>query len=98
MRIFPPKEAPAPNRRPRFQFVASFQFLYHTTVSSNFTGWYSQLRLEGKITSGSVVDTTNVLDIPYPQSRQVAFPGIGTVTGWFLSDGELLAFDKRMTE
>jgi hypothetical protein len=69
-----------------------------TTLSSNSTGWRLQLRFEGKMTSGSPLDTTNVLDIPYPQSRQVALPGIGTVTGWFLSDGELLAFDKRMTQ
>jgi hypothetical protein len=67
-----------------------------TTLSSNATAWSVQLRFDGTMSTGAEVHTTSVLDIPYPQARQLVLPGVGTVTGWFLSDRELLDFNQRM--
>ena len=68
------------------------------TVSSNAGGWQLQVSFDGSNTAGAEVHTTNLMDIPYPSSRQFVSPGVGTVTGWFLSDDELVEFDKRMTQ
>jgi hypothetical protein len=66
-----------------------------STLSSNAAAWRVQLKCDGMI-GGSPVSLINVIDVPYPQSRQISLPRIGTVTGWFLSDAELLDFDQKM--
>jgi hypothetical protein len=66
-----------------------------TTLSSNETAWRVELRFDGKTETVPKIHATNVLEVPYPQAAQFAAPGIGTVTGRFLSDGEINDFEKR---
>ena len=77
--------------------LGSFQGdLTAVTVSSNAREWRLLLGLKGITSAGVAVDLTNALNVSYAQFSRSELLGIGTVTGWFLSDEELLAFDKRM--
>jgi hypothetical protein len=66
------------------------------TVSSNASEWRLQIRFKGTTPAGAAVDVTNALNVPYTRSSQFSLPSIGTVTGWFLSDQELIEFDQTM--
>ena len=72
-------------------------FITVAIVSSSDSEWRVQLLFDGKSTSGSAIHVTNLMVVPYPQSRRFDLPGTASVAGWFLSDEELATFDKDMS-
>jgi len=65
------------------------------TISSNAAEWRLQICFKGTTTAGTAVDFTNALNVPYTRYSRFSVPGIGTVTGSFLSDQGLTEFDQR---
>ncbi|HEY1662858.1 MAG TPA: hypothetical protein VGI03_10605 [Verrucomicrobiae bacterium] len=63
------------------------------TLFSNAATWRVELTFVGTI-SGSSMSQTNILNVPYPESRQLSLGQIGSVTGWYLSDEQLLDHKK----
>jgi len=65
-----------------------------TSLSSNAAAWRVQIALNGSF-GGSDLHQTNEIEIAFPGSQTLSLGQIGSVTGWFLSDAELLDYDKR---
>lgn len=63
------------------------------TLSSNANMWRVELMCVGAL-SGSSLRQTNILEMSYPQGNQLSLGRIGSVTCWFLSDEQLLDYDK----
>jgi len=68
--------------------------IFTELISSNASGCSVTVRFDGSsIASGSKLNMTNIINIKYPQCQHVVIPHFGSVTGWFLSDEQLL--EKR---
>jgi hypothetical protein len=65
------------------------------TVASNAVEWRLLLTFKGTNTNGTAVSLMKELKVPYPRFSQAELVGVGTVTGWFLSDEELMKFDRQ---
>jgi hypothetical protein len=66
-------------------------------MSSSASTWQVQIQLDGTNAATSAVHMTNLVSVIYPQNQHTDFSGMVSVTAWFLSDEQLVDFDKNMS-
>jgi hypothetical protein len=74
------------------QFTGALEVV---VIASNSRAWQLEFRAHGQSQTDTSTAWTNQLWCLYPAVTRTNLPGLFEIVAWFLSDAELLEYDKR---